>query len=116
MAVLGLHCCAQVFSSCGEWGLLSAVVHGLLIMVASLIVERGSRCWSSVVVAYRLSCRMAYGIFPDQGVEPMSPALARGFLFTEPPGKSQSDSQKVFSSFVAVNTVHWAPTLYQTPF
>ena len=23
LALLGLHCCAQTFSSCGEWGLLS---------------------------------------------------------------------------------------------
>ena len=22
LAVLGLHCCARAFSSCGEWGLL----------------------------------------------------------------------------------------------
>ena len=26
---------------------------------------------------------------PGQGLEPMSPALAGGFLTTEPPGKSQ---------------------------
>ena len=34
-----LHCCARVFSSCGEQGLLLAVVCGLLIVVASLVVE-----------------------------------------------------------------------------
>ena len=39
MAALGLHCCAQAFSSCGEWELLFIVVHGLLIAVASLVVE-----------------------------------------------------------------------------
>ena len=39
MAVLGLHCCAQAFSSCGEWGLLPTAVRGLLIVVASLAVE-----------------------------------------------------------------------------
>ena len=38
LAVLGLHCCAQAFSSCGEWGLVA--VHRLLIVVASL-VEHG---------------------------------------------------------------------------
>ena len=31
MAVLGLHCCARAFSSCGE--------RGLLIAVASLVAE-----------------------------------------------------------------------------
>ena len=30
---------AQAFSSCGEWGLLFVVVHGLLIAVASLVAE-----------------------------------------------------------------------------
>ena len=39
LAVLGLRCCAQAFSSCGEWGLLFVAVHGLLIAVASLVAE-----------------------------------------------------------------------------
>ena len=30
-----------VFSSCGEWGLLFAAAHGLLIGVASLVAENG---------------------------------------------------------------------------
>ena len=41
MAVLSLHCCARAFSSCGELELLFIVVHGLLIAVASLVVEHG---------------------------------------------------------------------------
>ena len=39
LAVLGLCCCAQVFSSCGEQGLLFIAVSGLLIAVASLVAE-----------------------------------------------------------------------------
>ena len=39
MAALGLHCCARAFSSCGAQGLLFVAVHGLLIVVASLVVE-----------------------------------------------------------------------------
>ena len=39
LAVLGLHCCARAFSSCREWGLLFVEVRGLLIAVASLVVE-----------------------------------------------------------------------------
>ena len=39
LAALGLCCCAQAFSSCGERGLLFVVVHGLLIAVASLVVQ-----------------------------------------------------------------------------
>ena len=29
--------------------------------------------------------------FPDSGIEPMSPALAGGFLNAEPPGKPELD-------------------------
>ena len=39
--LLGLHCCARPFSSCGEWGLLFVAVHGLLVAVASLVAEHG---------------------------------------------------------------------------
>ena len=41
LAALGLHCCAQAFSSCGERGLLFVAVHRLLIAVASLVAEHG---------------------------------------------------------------------------
>ena len=41
MAALGLGCCALAFSRCGERGLLFRAVHGLLIAVASLVVEHG---------------------------------------------------------------------------
>ena len=39
LAVLGLCCCAQAFSSCSERGLLFVVVYGLLIAVASLVAQ-----------------------------------------------------------------------------
>ena len=41
LAALGLCCCARAFSSCGKQGLLLIAVHGLLIAVASLVVEHG---------------------------------------------------------------------------
>ena len=41
MAALGLRCCTRAFSSCSEQGLLFVAVHGLLIAVASLVVEHG---------------------------------------------------------------------------
>ena len=41
LAVLGIRCCAQASSSCGEWGLLFVEVCGLLTAVASLVVEHG---------------------------------------------------------------------------
>ena len=41
LAALGLRCCAQAFSSCDKRGLLFVAVRGLLIAVASLVVEHG---------------------------------------------------------------------------
>ena len=41
LAALGLRCCAWAFCSCSERGLLFVAVHGLLIAVASLVVEHG---------------------------------------------------------------------------
>ena len=41
LAVLGLRSCTRAFSSCGEQGLLFVAVRGLLIAVASLVVEHG---------------------------------------------------------------------------
>ena len=41
LAALGLRCWARAFSSCIERGLLSVAVHGLLIVVASLVAEHG---------------------------------------------------------------------------
>lgn len=41
LATLGLHCCARAFSNCVERGLPFLVVHGLLIVGASLVAEHG---------------------------------------------------------------------------
>ena len=41
LAALGLRCCVQAFSICGERGLLFVAVRRLLIAVASLVVEHG---------------------------------------------------------------------------
>ena len=90
LAALGLCCCAWAFSSCSEQGLLFVEVHGLVIVVASLVEEHGlqarglQQLWltgsvvvahelqstGSVVVAHRLSCSAACGIFPGQGSNP----------------------------------------------
>ena len=52
LAALGLCCYARVFSSCGEWGLLFIVVHGLLIAVASRCGTQALGVRASVVAAY----------------------------------------------------------------
>ena len=41
LAALGLCCCVQAFSSCGEQGLLFVAVRRLLTAVASLVEEHG---------------------------------------------------------------------------
>ena len=41
LAAMGLRCCTQSFSSCGERGLLFVAARGLLIAMASLVVELG---------------------------------------------------------------------------
>ena len=78
LAALGLRCCAQAFSSCGEQGLLLVAAHRLLIAVPSLVehglqARRLQQLWcvgSVAVVAHGLSCSTACGIFPDQGSNP----------------------------------------------
>ena len=76
MAVLGLRFCTRAFSNCGKWGPLFIAARGPLIIAASLVAEHrlqtrtGSRRAGSVIVAHRLSCSVACGIFPDQGSNP----------------------------------------------
>ena len=41
LAALGLRCCMRAFSRCGEQGLLFVAMCGLLIAVASPVVEHG---------------------------------------------------------------------------
>ena len=51
LVVLGLCCYAWAFSTCGEWGVLYVEVPGLLIAVASPVVEHNSRAQASAAVA-----------------------------------------------------------------
>ena len=44
LAALGLCCCTQAFSRCGEWGLLFVAVRRLLIAWLLLLQNMGSRC------------------------------------------------------------------------
>ena len=62
LAMLGLCCCLQAFSSCESRGCSLVAVQWL-----PLSWSTGSRHRASVVVACGLSCRVACGLFPDQG-------------------------------------------------
>ena len=66
-----------------------AVVHRLLTVMPSLVAEQFPGAWLSAVVVHQLSCSKVHGILvPAPGIEPLSPALAGGFLTIGPPGKS----------------------------
>ena len=99
LAVLGLHCFVQAFSSYSKQGLLCFIaVLGLLSVVASLVAEHRLGHWASVVSAHGLSCFLACGNPSRPGIEPVSPALAHRFLSTAPPGKSHSSFSIVLSN------------------
>ena len=57
--MLGLRCCAQASL---------VAMHELLIVLAPLAVEHELSSAISAGVACGLNCPVAYGIFPDQGL------------------------------------------------
>ena len=95
LAVLGLCCCTQAFSSCGEPG--ATLCCGALTSHCGGFACCGARAlgaWASVVVAHGLSscgtwAQLLRGMWdiPRPGFEPVSPALAGRFLTSVPPGK-----------------------------
>ena len=79
-------------------GLSVVVLCGFLVAVVSLVAEhrlRSCSTWaleytSSVVVVHGLGCSMTWWILvPSPGIKPIFPALAGGFLTTEPLRKFQ---------------------------
>ena len=91
-----LHCNAQAsycsgFSCCGAWALGAR---------ASVVVARGlSSCGSWALECRLSSCGAQSQLpcsmwdLPGPGIEPLSPALAGGFLTTVPPGKPRVNIQ-----------------------
>ena len=76
------------FSSAGERGLLSSCgVQAFCCRAFSLVAEHGFQSAGSVAQAY--SPHGMWGL-PGPGNEPVSPALAGGFLTTGPPGKPRN--------------------------
>ena len=67
----GLSCCGELTLGCR----------------GSVVEASGLQSTGSVAVAHGLSCPSACGIFPDQRLNPVSPAPANGFVTSEPPGK-----------------------------
>ena len=87
MAVLGLHFCARAFSSCGKRGPLFGAVRGPLTIAASLVAEHRLQTRRLSSCGSRPQLLRGMWDLPRPGLEPMSPALAGGFLTTAPPGK-----------------------------
>ena len=110
LVVLGLHCCAQAFSSSDEWRLLFIEVHRLLTVGASLVwgtwaIESGLSSYGaheSGLSSYGAWAWLLHGMWdlPRPGIKHMSPALAGGFLTTGPPGKPFSRTCNSFLLFL----------------
>ena len=71
---------------------------------ASNCDSTGPRHMGSVLVLHGLSSPVACGIFLDQRSNPLSPALAGGFLTIGPPGKSQNSLH--FKSLIIFHFVY----------
>ena len=91
LAVLGLRFCTRAFSSCGERGPLFIMVHGPLIVTASLVVEH--RLQTRRLSSCDSRAQLLHGMWdlPRPGLEPVSPALAGRFSTTAPPGKPNNN-------------------------
>ena len=69
LAVVGLHCYMQAFSSCSDQGLYSSCsAWASHCSGFSCWRARALECMGSLVVAHGLSCPMTCGIFLDQGL------------------------------------------------
>ena len=93
LALLRLPGCA-VFSSCGfslRWLFLlwsPALRPEQLQRVVSAAVAPGLQSTGAMVAAHGLSCSVAYGILPDQALNPCLLHWQMDFLPLEPPGKA----------------------------
>ena len=87
MAVLGLRFCARAFSSCGKWGPLFIAMHGPLTIAASLVAENRLQTCRLSNCGSRAQLLRGMWDLPGPGLEPVSHALAGGFLTTAPPEK-----------------------------
>ena len=112
LAVLGLRCCTWAFSSCDEQGLLSSC--SAWASHCGGFSCCGARALGHAVVS---GCgtwaQLPHGIWDlaRPGVEPVSLALADGFFFTVPPGKSENHLLWVLRQDLGL--VHLSPAWVQ---
>ena len=86
LAVLGLQGCG-LSSSCRERGPPLVAAHGLLLPLASLAAERSWRARGLPCCGAQAYLLCGTWALPRPGTEPVSPALAGGFLTARPSGK-----------------------------
>ena len=103
MAVLGLRFCARAFSSCGKWGPLFIAVCRPLTIAASLVAEHRLQTRRLSSCGSRAQLPRGMWDLPGPGIEPVSPALAGGFLTTAPPGKPPNDF--LIDLFIVVSAI-----------
>ena len=96
LAALGFHCgaqalrcCVRAFSNWGKWGLVSSYIgQASCCSGFSCCRTQAQGCLGFSSCGARVQLPLACGILvPRPRIEPMSPALAGGFLTTGPPGK-----------------------------
>ena len=96
LAVLSLHCCVGFSLVVVNGLILFVMLYGLLIAMASLLVER--RCCLGSCGSWALEHRLkgcgpwasllhSVWDLPGSGIESVSPALAGRLFTSEPPGK-----------------------------
>ena len=81
--------CSVRASHCGGFSCCGARALGTR---ASVVVVRGLQSAGSVVMTHGLELLHGMWDLPGPGLEPMSPALADGFLTTVPPGKPRGSN------------------------
>ena len=85
-AIGGYSCCGMWTSHCSGFSRCRARAPGG-VGFASVVVEHGlSSC------VHGLSCPAACGNLSKSGVQPVSPAVASGFVTTEPLGKTRKNN------------------------
>ena len=102
-------CCSVWASHCGGFSCCGARALGTRASV--VVARRLSRCGSRALERRLSSCGaqalLLCGMWdlPGPGLEPMSPALAGGFLTTVPPGKSHITFRISFS--ISTKKSYW---------
>jgi len=112
-AVLGLCCYGRTFSSCGEQGpLVSCGAWASHCRGYFCCRAQALSTWASAVVAHRLTCPEACGIFPDKGLNLCPLRCQANFQQLDHQGKSLSSINKTGSndSVMTYNSSLYGPS------